>query len=201
MVLGMQCKSDNEKDQKEENQQSQAQKDNSKSDKNPEKAKVKQGVKIAKATGKALKQKLNQAIADGGISNAVSYCSANAIDLTDSLSQVHNASISRVTHKPRNPANKADSLEMTLIKEYQQKLESGNELKPELIEQDTKEVVYAPITIEGQLCLNCHGKKGKDIADEDYIAIQLNYDNDQATGFEMGDLRGMWKVAFEKEAM
>ena len=159
------------------------------------------GQKIVKASGKALVGQLTKAMGSGGVGHAIEFCSQNAVSITDSLSQVHGVNIGRISHKNRNPENAADSLEMTLIKNYQEKNEKDKKLTPKIVERNGRKYYYHPIKINNPLCLNCHGQKGKNIKTEDYITIQNFYPNDKATGFSMGDLRGMWKVEFEETAM
>ncbi len=171
---------------------------------NPEtdlKADIKdQGANIVKGSRKALKSKLQSAIAEGGISHAIEFCSHEAMPLTDSLSEDYDAQISRVSHKNRNPQNEANEKEAELINQYQVQLAKEQKLEPTLVEKESTYHYYSPITIQSSLCLSCHGKVGEDILEEDYIVLQNLYPNDQATGFGMDDIRGLWKIAFEKEA-
>lgn len=158
----------------------------------------KQGRTIAKASGKALMQQLQTAIAKGGIPHAVQFCSRQAISLTDSLSAEHGASIHRISYKNRNPVNAADSLEKKLIRQYQQKLQAGAKPTPELIKRDEKQVYYHPIRIKNGLCLNCHGKLGKMLSNETLELLRDRYPKGKAIGFEVGDLRGLWKIQFQE---
>lgn len=43
-------------------------------------------------------------------------------------------------------------------------------------------------------CLKCHGNKTSDISVETLQSIEINYPQDLATGYAVGDLRGMWKI-------
>jgi hypothetical protein len=54
---------------------------------------------------------------------------------------------------------------------------------------------FAPIFMKGQ-CLKCHGSLGADINDTTYAIIKEHYPNDQAIGFEEGELRGIWSINF-----
>jgi hypothetical protein len=131
----------------------------------------KRGKVISRSSGKALIEQLQQAIGKGGIGYATTFCSEKAMPLTDSLSAVHNAQISRVSHRNRNPAN---------------------------VMRDEQPVYYHPIKIKSGLCLNCHGTKGKMLAESTFNKIRTEYPNGEAIGFEIGDLRGLWKVRFQK---
>lgn len=54
----------------------------------------------------------------------------------------------------------------------------------------------APIVLGNPLCLQCHGTPGEDIDPETLASIQKFYPNDKATGFKLGDLRGLWRITF-----
>lgn len=54
---------------------------------------------------------------------------------------------------------------------------------------------FAPILLKSQ-CLKCHGIIGQDIKDETYSIIKEHYPNDQAVGYQEGQLRGIWSINF-----
>lgn len=157
---------------------------------------VQEGQKITKETFQTLSANLQNAIKEGGVEHALQFCNVEAIPLTDSLSDHHDVSIRRASHKPRNAYNTADSLEAEVIAKYIENLESGDDLKPVTYADENRITFHAPITITNQLCLNCHGKANEDITKENLATIQELYPDDQATGFSMGDLRGIWTVRF-----
>lgn len=157
---------------------------------------VNEGQKIAKATFQTLSSNLQKAMKEGGVEHALQFCNVEAIPLTDSLSAYHEVSIRRASHKPRNPYNTADSLESKVIKQYIDQIQSGDDLKPVTYSDENRITFHAPITITNQLCLNCHGKINEDISEDNLATIQELYPNDQATGFSMGGLRGIWNVRF-----
>ncbi|MDZ7681013.1 MAG: DUF3365 domain-containing protein [Fodinibius sp.] len=157
---------------------------------------VNEGQKIAKETFQTLSSNLQNAMQEGGVEYALEFCNVEAMPLTDSLSSHHDVSIRRASHKPRNPYNTADSLEAKTINQYIDKLEKGDNLQPITYADENRITFHAPITITNSLCLNCHGKVNEDIAKDDLATIQDLYPNDQATGFSMGDLRGIWTIRF-----
>ena len=57
---------------------------------------------------------------------------------------------------------------------------------------------YAPILLQ-QKCLTCHGIIGEDITFKTDSIIKSIYQNDVATGFKEGDLRGIWSITFQVE--
>lgn len=160
---------------------------------------IEKGKAIAGATFAALSGNLQAAMQEGGVSNAISYCNVQAYPLTDSLSQQHQATIRRTTLKPRNPKNAPDAAERAELEVYAQSVSKGEALGPnvELIDEQTV-AFYAPIKMNA-FCLQCHGKLGETLAEENYAAIKEHYPNDAAIGYMDGDLRGMWSIRFRRE--
>ncbi|MBL7994928.1 DUF3365 domain-containing protein [bacterium] len=155
------------------------------------------GKLIVKTTFEVLSGHLSQALARGGVSEAVTYCNLRAYPLVDSLSGEYNARIKRATIWVRNADNKADADEEMVLKEYAA-LKSGQKpMKPIVRRKDNGDVAfYMPIQITTPLCLNCHGDVGTDITAADYNIIKKLYPNDNATGHSMEDLRGIWSITF-----
>ena len=74
-------------------------------------AAVQRGKVIAAETFSLLSSNLQSAIKSGGVSNALPFCSLAASPLTAGMAGKHGVSLRRVTHKPRNPASRADATE------------------------------------------------------------------------------------------
>lgn len=157
-----------------------------------------EGSKITGRTFSTLSSNLQQALKDSGVSYALSFCNAEAMPLTDSLSENFGVEIRRASHRPRNQDNRADSLELASIQKYISALEAGGELKPYTYSTKTGAIFHAPIRIAGELCLNCHGRPGDDISEKDMETINNLYPKDEATDFAVGELRGIWSVSFPK---
>jgi hypothetical protein len=157
---------------------------------------MEEGDAIVKATFATLSTNLSGALKEGGVANALEFCNVEAMPLTDSLSTHYNIEIRRASHRPRNPENQADSLEMVSIQAYVKQLEAKGEFKPYVYRHRSNILFHAPIRIAGDLCLNCHGSPGTDIAQRDLELIRELYPQDEATGFEVGELRGIWSIRF-----
>lgn len=155
---------------------------------------LEQGKKIAGATFAALSSALQKALAEGGVQEALSYCNIAALPLTDSLSEVHQATIRRSSLQLRNPANTPSKEEMTMLETYQRMAKANQPLKPTVKRTDAAIHFYAPIKINA-FCLQCHGKVGKDISEEDYAFINKLYPEDRAIDYEDGHFRGIWSIA------
>lgn len=155
-----------------------------------------EGKTIAENTFKALSGQLKQAIAEGGIPNALSFCNVNAIPLTDYLSENYNVFIKRVSDKARNPINMPNENEQKIIDDY---LADAENRKPVLVKSEEGQVVfYAPILTK-ELCLNCHGKVGETLLTDNHEIIKVLYPNDQAIGYNVDEFRGIWSIMFKEK--
>lgn len=154
------------------------------------------GKEIVKATFETVRANLQAAIQEGGPSNAIVYCNVSALPLTDSLAKNFDVKIKRSSHKLRNPENAPDALEEYMIGLYQDLKKMKKPMEPKAMLAKNGDVrFFAPIMIKAE-CMNCHGNVGKEITEETYKIIQNNYPDDQATGFAVGDFRGIWSINF-----
>jgi hypothetical protein len=155
-----------------------------------------QGNQIVQESFQAFSAELKSALVEGGVINAVGYCHLKASPILDSISKAFNARISRISIKYRNPANSPDTLDITIINAYASQLAEGQALQPHLEYSGNNIIFYSPIVIQNPMCLLCHGEPGITIDQANYDFVRLNYPNDLATGYQLGDLRGVWKVKF-----
>ena len=104
--------------------------------------------------------------------------------------------VSRTALRIRNPGNQADSWELSVMQQFQERQAKGEALPgmsfSEIVEQDGQQVYRMMQAIPTQkACLTCHGGE---LAPE--LAQKLNalYPLDKAVGFAEGDLRGAFSV-------
>lgn len=159
------------------------------------------GLKYTAELQGVLASHLMKAVKDSGVSYALQFCNVNAYPFTDSISKKYGVTISRVSHKPRNPDNQADEFEQLMIDQYTTQRSDPDGLQPVVKASENEYTYYQPITMFAPLCLKCHGKPGTDIAEADLATIHKLYPNDQATGFNLTEIRGLWKVQFPKTAL
>jgi Protein of unknown function (DUF3365) len=160
---------------------------------------IARGRQVAAAAFKELSGNLQQAITKGGFTNAIEFCSEKAIPLTLVVAQKEGVKLTRVSHRPRNPANAASDQERTLIRKYQESATLNPPPEPVVeLADDGRRIFYAPIIINNPLCLNCHGDPKQEIATDTLAAISRLYPKDQATGFKLNDVRGLWRIEFPK---
>lgn len=124
-----------------------------------------------------------------GAIGALHFCSQNALNLTEQVAKETKTSLKRVSIHERNPVNKASTDETALMKRWEELLKNGQPLPPNVIVNlsPTTAAYYKPITINNEACLKCHGNVEGELAK----AIKAAYPEDKATGYKMGDLRGM----------
>ncbi len=159
-----------------------------------------QGKEIAQASFKKLSSQLKSAMKAGGVQNAIGFCNAAALPITDSLSNEHNAIIKRTSLKLRNPQNFPDSLEAKMLDMYQIMSRMRNPVMvPKILVKSESEIqFYAPIMIANETCLKCHGVIGKTMKADDYAIIKQYYPNDKAIDFKLGQFRGMWSITLKR---
>ncbi len=161
---------------------------------------VERGASISKTTAMILQKNLKHAVKSGGFDTALSYCHKKAMFLQDSLSSAYGVKIKRVAGKNRNPFDFLDAESATVFNEYEKLLSEGKPLKPKVVvNAKGNPVYYAPIILNKDACLKCHGMPGEQISENRLKMIKKYYPEDKATGFKKGDLRGMWQITFVKD--
>jgi len=149
-----------------------------------------------------LQMELTSKINEEGVTAAISYCKTNALPILSKSSDSLSISVMRVSNKFRNPNDEPDSLESLILEAYQYVLNNGGDLKPSVIEENKYVLLYTkPIIITNGMCLNCHGKVGADITENVLSEINKQYPNDKATGYAIGELRGMWAIRIPKKTI
>ncbi len=125
----------------------------------------------------------------GGVTNAISVCKDQAPALAAAFS-VDGVVMGRSSHRLRNPANNAPSWVNDIVDDY---LGSDSARQPATVALEGGRLGYVePILIQ-PVCLACHGET---LAPEVATTIAEEYPEDRATGFSVGDLRGVFWVEY-----
>lgn len=162
---------------------------------------MQRGRALAGETFSLLSSNLQSALAAGGVTNALPYCSLAASPLITSLGDKHGVTIRRVTHRARNPKDKANAVEAAVLDYYRNELSRSNSLPPVVTNlQENSVTFFAPIVLTNTLCLRCHGEPGRDIPADHLQVIRQLHPHDEAVGFRLGDLRGAWRIDFPATA-
>lgn len=145
-----------------------------------------------------LSQALMTQIKDSGLVHALKYCSTEAAPLTQSVETKYNVELARVSLKYRNPKNKANLQDKEMLNVFQYGLDHEEELKPFLRfnESDSSVFYYAPIIMQPQ-CLQCHGTRDNGLDMATFNEIVELYPKDKAFNYQIGELRGMWKLKLD----
>ena len=162
--------------------------------------KVKEARLHAKALGGALKSRLQQAIQSGGLEAGVNECQIAAAPIGLALSQ-NGWEVGRTALKVRNPNNAADQWEreqlawfsQLLTKAKQDNLTPKRPLETYQYDSESGKFRYMMAIEQGQVCMACHGAN---VAPSVKQSILKHYPNDQATGFEFGELRGAFTLSY-----
>jgi hypothetical protein len=141
-----------------------------------------------------LKKELISSLNEKGAVGSIEVCRIKAPEIAMTYSNEDVWSIKRVSEKNRNPANVADEQEKNIFRQFIARTDSIPDVISVWQVSDTGKVLlyYKPIRT-GQLCLKCHGTS-ETIDPEVKTALEKFYPDDKATGYEVGDLRGMFVV-------
>jgi len=161
---------------------------------------IQQGNLISEKTQMVLGSKLKEVIQNEGIPQALKYCNVNAFPIVDSLQEVYGIRIRRTSQKMRNPSDTPDKMEQKIIDEYMDVIQKGETPTVKVVLSKKNVDYFKPIILSASLCLNCHGNIGSEIKYENYTIIKALYTEDKATGYKMGDLRGIWSIKFERNS-
>jgi len=147
--------------------------------------------------GSRLGSRLKAALQEGGPVAAVDVCHLEAQDISLALSAELAVSVKRTALKVRNPLNSPDPWERMQLERFEAAIASGDSASSleaiEYIAQPDGELslrYMKPIMTQG-LCLACHGNS---IASEVAAAIRQRYPEDEATGFDIGAMRGAFSI-------
>lgn len=151
---------------------------------------------VAEAFGR-LSGALAEAVADGGPAPALSVCSEKAPAIAKEVAALHGVTLRRAALRARNPMNRADAEEKAVLESFAAAIGKKEAPQPRVVgHADGSRSFYAPIVLQNALCLQCHGAPEREIAPATLEAIRKRYPDDEATGYALGDLRGLWKVTF-----
>jgi hypothetical protein len=146
---------------------------------------------------KVLVAELQKHMNAGGPTAAIKMCNTRAPAISGSLSEAHNWSIGRTSLKIRNSANAPDDWERGVLERFETQKASAAESDTleyyEVVENEGKPVYrYMQAIITRPACLTCHGSNL-----DPRVSQMLSdlYPDDQATGFEAGDIRGAFSIS------
>ena len=129
---------------------------------------------------------------------ALEYCHANALKITDSLSKVHGMTIKRTSYRLRNKKNKPTPQEERVMEIFRKQILHNMKPQPYFhYDNEGYPHAYIPIIVQKKF-LMCHGDPNKDIPEAINEKLAELYPSDKAIFFKEGDLRGIWSMKFPR---
>jgi hypothetical protein len=146
------------------------------------------GAEILLPFKRQLQQVLKTGMADGPVA-AVNICHLQAPAIAESFNakSIH---VGRSSHRLRNPANAPAPWMSALINNY---LDAPEQRQPVALRLESGRIGYAEPILTQAVCLTCHGEN---IAPEVKVQLAELYPADRATGFQVGELRGIFWAEF-----
>lgn len=155
--------------------------------------------KAVKALMSELSGELKAAMKEGGPSEGIGVCVERAPEITARLSREKGWRVTRVSDKVRNPLlGMPDPWEQETLQRFRERHAEGASYKgmsrgEVVAEPDGKYFRYMQaIPLQSQ-CMGCHGAE-EDLAPAVRETLSERYPHDQATGYEVGDLRGAFST-------
>ncbi len=144
---------------------------------------------VLKPLKKDLMKSLSGKLKKDGPVAALKFCHLKAMPITKKH-QNFKGTLGRTSHKLRNPKNAPKDW----VKPYLAEFVSGKRKDSLTIKlEDGKHGYLEPIRINQPACLKCHGEN---ISPKVQETLSQLYPKDQATGFKMGDFRGLFWVEY-----
>jgi hypothetical protein len=162
----------------------------------PEPAQVDNAVASARTAADTLQRELlaalTQAMSSSGPAGAISVCNEKAPQIASGISADTSVDIGRTALRIRNPKNAPDAWERERLAAFAAELAAGKSpagMERYAVEQTPEgwRVRWMRPIILQPMCTSCHGADiGSDIGE----ILSGLYPGDQATGFQVGELRG-----------
>lgn len=142
-----------------------------------------------------LQNELQQAMTEGGVVQAIDICKVRAPAIAAELSR-DGWLIKRTSLKPRNPLNAPDAFERQTLLDFEAKKAQGWAVEKLAYYKmrevdDSIEFRYMKAIPVQTMCLTCHGE---DIPADVLQKLDVAYPNDQARGYQAGDIRGAFSL-------
>lgn len=147
----------------------------------------------AEALMKNLGGQLKASLQSGGPVAALQVCQSVAQPITMATdAEFEGVAIRRTTLKPRNSANAPDEIDREILETMATAARQGKAIEPTIHWESGTARYYQPLIVQ-EVCLKCHGDLGT-FPPELVQALSTLYPDDQATGYQLGDLRGVIRV-------
>lgn len=153
---------------------------------------------VAAALTRSLLGRLVAALEEGGPAQAAEFCSREALRLTAQVQDSVGGGLvlKRTSFRYRNPANAPDPAEEEALRYFEEGIRRGAGARPAHYVQRFSEDefrYYKPLFV-AELCTGCHGHPETFLPELRQVLAD-RYPGDLATGYEVGQLRGVLRVS------
>lgn len=145
-----------------------------------------------------LQGELQAAMQEGGPVQAIEVCKERAPGIAEELSAQTGWTVGRTSLKTRNVAhNRPDPWEAEVLARFDARQAAGEDVQTmayaEVVDgEDGKRFRFMKAIPTAEICLACHGQ---DVAPEVTEALDAAYPDDQARGYEVGEVRGAFSLS------
>ncbi|XGI83790.1 DUF3365 domain-containing protein [Halorutilales archaeon Cl-col2-1] len=146
-----------------------------------------------------LSGRLQSAMKEGGPTRGIEVCTDDAIEIKHNISRETGWQVTRVSDKVRDPLlGTPDPWEQRSFEKMKKAVAEGkdpaNVSRAEVVDEPNGEYLryMSPIPTR-PVCTNCHGTQDQ-ISPEVEELLDEHYPHDEATGYEVGELRGAVSV-------
>lgn len=159
---------------------------------------VDEGKALMMQLGGTLKGELQAAVKENGPVHAIEICNLRAPAIAENVSNDSGWTVTRSSHKLRNPNNAPDAYTAVVIDEFLARQAAGEKaadmVKAEIVEENGQSVFRMVKAIPtGEACLGCHG--GDQVKQPVVDRLAELYPQDQARGFSVGEMRGVFTLS------
>ncbi|TAN63014.1 MAG: DUF3365 domain-containing protein [Magnetospirillum sp.] len=152
---------------------------------------------IVKEYGGRLQGELKAAMESGGPVAAITVCNQRSPAIAADMSARTGWMVARTSLKPRNSASAPTVWEEGVMRDFERRIAAGEPVadlaRAEVVEEGGAPLFrFAKAVPTAELCLNCHGSELKP---ETQAALRHLYPTDTATGFKVGDMRGIFSLS------
>jgi hypothetical protein len=158
------------------------------------------------ATGEAAATALTQelmgrvmaAMQESGAAEAIDFCSEEALPRTSAVADELGVAIKRTSSRVRNSENAPDPDERAALEHFASALEAGEGLPANFVQEAEDGTRYYRPIVVAEACTACHGPR--ETLDPAVVEVlDMRYPDDQATGYQAGDFRGLIRVTIGAE--
>lgn len=139
-----------------------------------------------------------------GVAGTLTYCRPEHYRSVDSLVAEFGGRAQRVSRRPRNQANQAQLPVSARLHDLENgPAPAGEPMLTGVVQRlSPTDLIYTkPILIRDAYCLRCHGVPGQELSKADNLLMKDAYPDDQATGYQLGEVRGMWLISFPQKGV